>query len=360
MSIKVKELNVSLGQLLLDPNNYRLDEGKDRERVSDENVVGHQESLLKKLVKENLADLKASILKNGFLEVDKIVVRELKNAGEGESIPKYLVIEGNRRTAAFKLLITEFYDKEKKKFLPNFPESLKEKYKSLNVLLVEGSDDEIEQYSQRLMGIRHVSGPKKWGGYQSGKLINDMFKAYAGDKADKYLRIGSFLGQRPKEVQLKHEAYLALEQMKKHPEYRSHASSTLFTLFHEMVTSSRFFKYDWLNWSDETMRFEHENRLKRVYDLMLPDELNHREIKNPTKMRELTRKVAVPEVSVQIEQGVRLSDVNYDFDEAKRITKIENFLNFTCSQRRSEISQEELELYSRLFHEIQRLVGGSS
>lgn len=354
MTIKTKEINVGLGQLMLDPNNYRLDEGKETKKYTDREVANEQSNIEAKLVKENISDLKSSILNNGFLEVDKIVVKELKDLDD--KIPKYLVIEGNRRTSAFKSLISENYDVNTGTFNTGFPIDLKNKYQNINVILVEGTDDEIKSYSQRLMGIRHVSGPRKWGGYQSAKLINDMWKSSEYQGFEKYERIGNFLGIRPKEVQLRHEAYLALQQMKENPEYSERASSSLFTLFHEMVSSNKYFKYTWLGWDDDELKFNKSIPLERVYDGILPDSKLVKEIHNPSKLRYLAKVISIDEVRVQIEGGTKINDVDYDFDADKRINKIKNFSTFVGKMNADDLTTDEFELYDTLSSIITKLI----
>lgn len=372
MSIKFKEISVSLGQLMLDPNNYRLDTGQDQKSFTDKEIIEIQYLIEEKLVKENISDLKSSILNNGFLEVDKIVVKELEDddgtieggdkadiegkKSKSEKLPKYLVIEGNRRTSAFKSIVSENFNQESQTFIDGFPEELRTKINSINVILVQGTAEEIKNYAQRLMGIRHVSGPKKWGGYQSAKLINDMWSSYSISFSDRYEKIGNFLGIRPKEVQLRHQAYLAYIQMKENPNYGSKASSTLYTLFHEIVSSNKTFKYEWLGWSDDNLKFNNVDSLSRVYDGLLEDEDGFVEIHNPTRLRHLAKIISVEQVRTQIEKGIKIDDVNYDFDAEKRLSKIKGFRTFVTKQKNEELTEDERGVYISLLSDISHLL----
>ena len=346
LSIKTKEITVGLGQLMLDPNNYRLNRGEDWEIFSDDQIVSMQDEIQEKLISENISDLETSILKNGFLEVDKIVVKELNNLNGQSDLKKYVVIEGNRRTAAFKSLINEFYLDEEEKFDDDFPESLQLKYQSINVILVEGTEPEINDYSQRLMGIRHVSGPRQWGGYQSAKLINDM-------ASQGYKKIGTLLGMRPNEAQRRHEAYLAIQQMKKDSKYRDQASPKLFTLFSEIVGSNKALKIDWLGWNNETREFENIKNLHRVYDAILTGETDKPEINNPTKLRFFAKCISTPEIRIQIEAGTRLNNIDYDFDAEYRLKKIKEFIKFT--KKLEVTSSIEYQLFLKLKEQIENL-----
>jgi hypothetical protein len=346
MSIKTKEITVGLAQLMLDPNNYRLNKGEEAVEYSDDRVIELQEEVQQKLISENISDLETSILKNGFLEVDKIVVKELTNISNENDLKKYVVIEGNRRTAAFKSLINEYYSAEQEGFDEEFPESLQVKYQNINVILVEGSDAEIKDYSQRLMGIRHVSGPRQWGGYQSAKLINDMSE-------QGYKKIGTLLGMRPHEAQRRHEAYLAIQQMKNTPKYGESANTKLFTLFAEIVGANKVFKDDWLGWNKEKKQFDKKNNLYRIYDAILPNGDGKQEINNPAKLRFFAKCVNTEQIRLQLESGVLLDDIDYDFDAEKRLEKIKAFISFT--KKLSKVSAAEHKLFLELQTNIDTL-----
>lgn len=345
MTIKTKEIRVGLAQLMLDPNNYRLNKGEETNEYTGKQIIEMQAETQRKLISENISDLETSIIKNGFLEVDKIVVKELTDISDSDEFKKYVVIEGNRRTAAFKSLINEYYLIDEERFDDDFPDSLQDKYQKINVILVEGNDSEIESYSQRLMGIRHVSGPRPWGGYQSAKLINDMAEAEQG-----YKKIGTLLGMRPSEAQRRHEAYLAIQQMKRDLKYKDKATPKLFTLFSEIVGSNKFFKEEWLGWNHITKQFDHANNLYRIYDGITPNDNGNQEINNPSRLRFFAKCVNTEEIRLQLEDGVLLDDIDYDFDSEIRIKTIEKFITFT--NKLTIVSKEE----NRLFLELQKSI----
>lgn len=331
MTIQKADITVSLGQLLLDPNNYRLNIGDEPKEHTVEEIKKLQPEIRKQLIRKNTSDLEMSIFKNGFLEVDKIVVRE---APDGSELPKYLVVEGNRRTAAFKSLIINNYDEKKEKFHENFREDLIQKSSNINVILINGTEEEIDDYARRLMGIRHVSGPKKWDAYQSAKLINDMINS-----DQNYQEIGSLLGMRPKEVQKKHEAYNLFHQMKSDPLYGEHANIGMFSLFIEAASANKYFKEVWLGWSDQDKIFHNTTQLHRLYRAIIPNKNGSIELNNPTIFRDFSRKISIQEVRDQIESGVPFQDVDYDFDHEKRLKKIRDFSNFI--EKFNHFSDEE-------------------
>lgn len=324
MTIELSAIKLGLGQLMLDPNNYRLNDGSENKCFSDDEIIELQPSIEDSLVKENISDLESSIIENGFLEVDKIVVKELINLNEENSTTKkYLVIEGNRRTAAFKSIINEYESlKEEERNYFKLPEGLLEKSKSINVVLVCGDEDSIVEYSHRLMGIRHVSGPRQWGAYQSARLIHDMSQ----DKD--YKTISSLLGMRPGEAKRKHETYLALKQMQNEEKYKGRVDITFFTLMSEFIASNKYCKEVWLGWNSNDKKFESKNRF-RMYDAIIIDENGEQELNNPSKVRKFIKCIGVEELRTAIESGEKLSDLDYyDWDSSNRLNRIADFTKF--------------------------------
>ncbi|ART64677.1 hypothetical protein B9H00_08690 [Kushneria marisflavi] len=334
---------------MLDPNNYRLNDGSEHNELTAEQIVRMQAETQQRLIKENISDLETSILRNGFLEVDKIVVKELDDRSEGSKKKEFLVIEGNRRVAAFKSLISEYYDHREEEFFENFPEQLKEKYKNINVILVEGSPEEIKDHSYRLMGIRHVSGPRQWGGYQSAKLITDMVES-----GQDYKEIGTLLGMRPAEVQRRHQGFQAFMQMKRDPKYMASADSKLFSLFSEMVGGNKYFKIEWLGWNSEKGVFENQKNLHRIYDAITQKHHGDLEIKNPSELRNFAKNISINEVRSQLESGVLLDEVDYDYDAEKRIKKIKSFI--THVEKATNPSRIELDLFEDLRAKLEGLL----
>lgn len=103
----LEERTVQLGDLLLDPNNYRFHDLPEWRRVSESRfheakVQEKAFSLLKGTTAFELAALKDSIRTNGFVPLERIVVR-----GYPTDESKYIVVEGNRRIAAIRWLLED-------------------------------------------------------------------------------------------------------------------------------------------------------------------------------------------------------------------------------------------------------------
>jgi hypothetical protein len=146
------EIVVNPDQLVLDPNNPRLfDRPIKRRDIPVEEILSEtmQEALLKEISKQKhgLDDLIYSIQSQGFVDLDALLVKPLKGTD------KYLVMEGNRRTAAIKTILRA----------PDIHQSIKNALNMLAVkeLHLEPGDDESEEV-ERIIAMRHLSGPREW------------------------------------------------------------------------------------------------------------------------------------------------------------------------------------------------------
>jgi len=168
---------ISVSDLLLDPQNPRLP--KSMGNKNEKEIINFL------LSDASLIELMLAIGKNGFFEGEQLLV-----VPEGE---KYLVIEGNRRLSAVKLLqnpeLGEVYEG---KIAQVIAES---KYKPTEIpCLVFDNKDEILKY----LGYRHITGIKSWKLLEKAryltKLKNDYYPEETIDSASR--EIAKMIGSR--------------------------------------------------------------------------------------------------------------------------------------------------------------------
>lgn len=254
------EALLPVSKLLLDPNNFRFqDEAQwvraDPMRFAEPNV---QERAAKRLRNEGLLELKNSILSNGFLPVERLVVRRYETPSKGQSGPGdelYLVLEGNRRLAALKWIED---DHESGVEIPN---GVVDVLNAVPVIVINsgGADTYLA-----IMGIRHVGGIKQWGGYQRAKLVAELRDDYGYDTTE----VAERLGMTKHEVNRRYRALKSLQQMQVDEEYADYATSAMYPLFHEAVSLPAV--RNWLGWDDSSLTFTDENKLRQFYDLIAP------------------------------------------------------------------------------------------
>lgn len=180
--ISIKTIELPISKLLLDPNNPRFAKHKDQ-IISDEKAETVQDQTFNKMLEGfDVESLASNILKNGYLGFDRLFVKKVGD--------KYIVVEGNRRAAAVKLLLKEEETGERSK---EIPEDVKETFEKLPAIDVSSlSGEEI----QRMLGLRHFDSVKDWSALPRSL---HLFRAYMEeqleekidqdmeDVADKYL-----------------------------------------------------------------------------------------------------------------------------------------------------------------------------
>jgi hypothetical protein len=256
----LSEKTLSHEDLLFDPNNYRFQDAPDFVYANEIRFheSGVQERVNKRLrADEGLLLLKNSLLSNGFIPIERIIVRAY------DPLPdKYLVVEGNRRLAAIRWIIDD------QQAGVDIPAELLESFRQLSVVVIEGNHQLDKTFQAALMGIRHVSGIKEWGGYQRAKLVaslRDEHNLETGQIADR-------VGMTAHEVNRRYRAFKALQQMQEDEEYEGYAKPEMYPLFHEAVSLPVV--REWLGWDDGQLRFTKQDELEQFYDLLSPTALD--------------------------------------------------------------------------------------
>ena len=142
---------LSLEQLLLDPNNYRFYEDQGfvfaaKHRFHEPPV---QDRAWQRLRADGISEVKNSLRTNGFMPMEPLVVKEYEHLAD-----RYLVVEGNRRLAA---LLWIQNDIEAGVEVPLAIDTMLE---SIPVVVVSHEEDD-PAFFEALMGVRHISGIKE-------------------------------------------------------------------------------------------------------------------------------------------------------------------------------------------------------
>ncbi|MBS0362979.1 MAG: ParB-like nuclease domain-containing protein [Proteobacteria bacterium] len=252
-------IELSLDQLLLDPNNPRFSELGEvlnsipEGRFADEKVQANTYEKMRDPMFD-VAELRDTIKAIGFLPMDRVVVREWKVKTEPT---RYVVIEGNRRVTALKWLVgLHEIGKE------TFDEGRIKNYTQLECLLL---NDDLASPSASLIlpGLRHVSGIKEWGPYQKAKAVHALRSGGLSPQ-----EAAQSLGLSTRAANSSYRCFVALEQMVADEEFGEFAEPKMYSYFEEVF--KRPVVRGWLNWSDEKERFCDQQRLHEFYSWMLP------------------------------------------------------------------------------------------
>jgi len=298
-----KELELS--SLLLDPNNYRVQDNESFLPTAPErfHLDRVQSGALARLKEEGIRALRNSFVANGFLPIERIVVTPYEHE-QG----KYLVIEGNRRVAALRQVQSEH------EAGVDIPASLVDTFKGVPCIVVE-NDGSIEYFKETLMGVRHVGGILEWGGFQRAKLIADLRDIHEVELGD----IGQKLGLTANEVNRRYRAYKALEQMQGDEEFADLATAKLYPLFHEAVSIP--IVRDWLGWSPEEFSFTAAEPRENFYRLITPQPYNDEGTERGPKINTYLDVRALREILGNPEAKADLLDLERSIADALSIAK---------------------------------------
>jgi hypothetical protein len=142
----------------------------------------------------DVRELVQSISASGYFPHEPIIVT--KEAG------KFVVIEGNRRLAAVKVLLSSNLAKENEWDVPKLSADKLSKLKELPAILSNRKE------SWRYLGFKHVNGPAKWSSYAKAAYIAEVHRDYKVSLAD----IANQIGDRHNTVQRLYRGLMVLEQ----------------------------------------------------------------------------------------------------------------------------------------------------
>jgi len=259
--MELEVAKVPIERILLHPNNPRFFDLDEVDEVSEERYWqdGVQDHTVQKLLSARhfeIRELKESIRTNGFLPLDKILVKPYAHR-DGY----YLVVEGNRRVLAVKALVNDYLQG-----VVDLPEDVVASLQELEVLVLPSTGDrsEDEHAEMVLQGIRHVSGPKEWGAYQRARFVVQLHDSRGQD----FQSIRALLGIGPRVTVRMYRAFKALRAMFDDEAYGELARPQLFSHFDEAVKSPAI--RDWLGWNEAVCEFTNKANLELFYSWLLP------------------------------------------------------------------------------------------
>ena len=311
-------------RIFLDPNNPRFYTEKSTVDIPDSKISNDRVQIKasEEISKYGIQELRNSILRNGFLPLDRIVVRPIEGAND-----QYVVVEGNRRLAALKSLRSEIEQGvvAEENISEDYLNQLTKATDELQVLVYNG--DIGHDISWILQGVRHISGIRDWKPAQRARLVVDQIEG----QDLSFSEAGKKFGLTAQAVGRYFRSYKALEQMRDDEEFKDKALNEYFSLFEDAIRNKEV--RQWLEWSDEDHHFENEDNLKQFYSWIVPDEDNDgaRRIHDPKQIKKLGMIVCDPQhkdilnrfdgYSLTIEQAVDAAEKAPTYDWRTAIRK---------------------------------------
>lgn len=248
--------SVSLENLFLDPNNYRFRDREAYKKVDESNL----DSLLSASVQQRtrnlivgkgndeVDDVLRSLKANGFMEVDQIQVRKLREDA-------YLVIEGNRRVATLKFLQEQY---QLGNDIGHLDPAI---FSAVPVVVSAGLD--ASRY-KILMGLKHISGNKKWPAVNQAELLKSL-----RDDGMSEAEIRNMLGITTISLRRLLRA-LSFAESYKRSDYKEQFRAEKFNFFYEAILQPKLMK--WLEWNDTSYQATNRENELRFFSWISSDE----------------------------------------------------------------------------------------
>lgn len=188
MTEELKVLQVKVSDLHFDYNNPRLAEyGITKTTPEDEVLKTLWDAM-------DVRELVQSISASGFFPQESLIIAE----EEGRKI----VIEGNRRLAAVKVLLAGDRNGERGWAIPELTVEARAALQTLPTI------SSSRENAWRFLGFKHVNGPAKWSSYAKAAYISTVHKTFGIPLAD----IANQIGDRHNTVQRLYRGLMVLEQ----------------------------------------------------------------------------------------------------------------------------------------------------
>lgn len=252
MEMERQYISRNLKNLYLDPNNYRFVDNDNyklvqADKLIDTAVQKRARHFIEGKNRLGINDLLDSFRANGFLNVDIIQLKDLGNNN-------YLVLEGNRRVTALKVLQEDYRNGlDIGKFDPALFKSVpSEVY----------TDDSADHLI--VMGLKHISGNKKWPAINQAKLIYDYLQPHWDDGTyyDAETVLCESLGITRQKLRTSQRTYHLILQYKD-SDYGDQFESDMYYTFAEIVKKPTI--KSWIEWNDNNYYAEHEENIARLF-----------------------------------------------------------------------------------------------
>ncbi len=237
----------NINNLFLDPNNYRFIDNSDYIHIEDDKFFDKkiQQISYNFLEEKGLKELEESFKENGYLPVDIIQVKEIKDN-------KFLVVEGNRRIAILKKLWNK-YEQDKSVNLGKLDLAI---FKEIPITYYKDVEDEAHHLV--VMGLKHISGNKKWSAYNQALLVVNLQKQHnmSDEKIIKSLAIS-------RQEFIKIKRAIALIDDYKKSEFGDQFKSSMYSIFQTLTYAPKI-RY-WIDLDDNMLIHNKQNRDRLFY-----------------------------------------------------------------------------------------------
>ncbi|MFY8187878.1 MAG: AAA family ATPase, partial [Flavobacterium sp.] len=274
----------------------------------------------------------------------------------------YIVIEGNRRTAALKYLYEQYLK-------GNDVGKLTEKdFKSIELVLIS---DESPVQHLITMGLHHISGKKKWNPVNQAQLIQDLRYKHGLSELEicNSLAINKHNLRRSLRI-------LSLIERYKNSDFGDQFQTTMFSIFEEIIKNVKM--KNWLQWNDNEMAPENTMNEERLFSWISKEEIVERNedgseqeiilepiITKSHEIRELSKFISEPKAVEQMEESRSITS-GFALSDAVGESRLKNAMDImqrevqTAFQFSEFMNEEEFTKVIKLKDKLEKLIPSNS
>ena len=231
-------MSVPLASLFLDPNNPRFVDA-DWAAVPDSEIgaTDVQDRTRRRLVTEFAVEkLRMNMEVNGYLPIDRIIVREFSDG-------QFVVLEGNRRVCAAKLIATQA---QKGTAVDS------DVLSSLSIIpALQYTGGDAHNAAWIFQGLRHISGVEDWSAFNKAKLLVEQMESEGLSLTE----VGRRFGLTPFGAGQWVRGFYAFRQAREESDVLTQVDERSYPYFQELFSRSSAAVRDWLGWDDKEYKF---------------------------------------------------------------------------------------------------------
>lgn len=319
-------MDVSLDQLYFDPKNPRL--------PGDKRTVDEQRVLQWMLQNGDLPELMASIANTGYSDAEPLLVTPCPGG--------FIVVEGNRRLAALKLLHAPGLAPLRKKTIAEIAASAKHKdITNIPVICYEERRDILDY-----LGFRHITGVKPWGAREKAEYLKQLYDLYRtkSEPVEKTLSlISKMIGTKPYYAKRLLDTLTVVEWAEENAFWRNEAVAqnidSNFSVIHTALSYSGIRDYIGLgDFADGRSDELDANAARHLFDWVC----GNKKINDSRDLKRLNSVISTPAALEILEKGYSLAEASEYSGEA-----LDDFRTFM------QLAAAKLEEANRLSSKVQ-------
>ncbi len=315
----IVRIETHIDNLFLDPNNPRFI-SPEWNYISDDNIMNSsvQENIKGRLITGfGIEKLASNIRINGFLKIDRVVVKKINNTED-----KYVVLEGNRRICAAKLIF------EQAQTNSELPEDVVDSVTNIECLEYIGTDPKASWIFQ---GLRHISGITDWPPFNKAKLLVEQMET-----DDLTLtQVGERFGITAYAAGQWMRGYRAFQQASQDSDFIHELDIKSYPFFQEIFGRSSSGVREWLDWDDNNRVFKNVLNLDEFISWLYPREEEDGDAFGSWDKRHLKVRDDLRTLSYLIKESPD------HFEEFRRTKNLENaYANALSAKQKEQISDQ--------------------